>query len=181
MNDPQAAIATLNLPDHLTSFLDMNLRVIGNTHGRLRDSNESRAQGAVDALRFAKVINRAEAEHLQRIIAATAQHAREAQEGVPAVIEPSVMVDGDELVIRIGTDALLHAVTMSDHWPVDYKGESLATITDRALFVQEIADELQRGNEQGATPVHLLFDEAAEAAMEAGTLAVEVRDEDDDE
>lgn len=102
---------------------------------------------------------------------------------VPDLILPSAAVEGDELVIRIDVDTLCHAVTMADNWPTDYKGESCATIVNRALFVKELMNELQRENEQGATPLHFLFDEAALAAIEAGSEAVEFHEdaEEDDE
>ncbi|MDN4515444.1 hypothetical protein QYE47_23260 [Pseudomonas sp. 2,4-D] len=177
--DEHLAIRSLNLPDHLSDFFEMQVRVIRNTEGALRDTNENRAHGAADALRYAKVINWAEAEHLQRIIANTAQRVRTVQQGEPVLVLPNVAVEGDELVIRITTDTLLHAVSMSDQWPVDGQGQSLAIVTNRALFVQEIADQLQRENEQGATPVHLLFDDAAEEALNAGSEAVVFREEDE--
>lgn len=102
---------------------------------------------------------------------------------VPDVILPSVAVEGAEVVIRIDVDTLCHAVTMADNWPTDDKGESCATIVDRPLFVKELMNELQRENEQGATPLHFLFDEAALAAIETGSEAVEFHEdaEEDDE
>jgi hypothetical protein len=100
----------------------------------------------------------------------------------PELILPSVTVEGDELVIRITLDTLCHAVTMGDQWPVQFNGESGATIVDRPLFVKELMGELQRENEQGATPLHFLFDEAALAVIEAGTESVEFHeDEEGDE
>lgn len=102
------------------------------------------------------------------------------QQAAPALILPSCRLEGDELVIRITTDTLLHSVTLGEQWPTDYKGEPLATIVDRPLFVQDIIHELLREDEQGATPLHRLFDQAAEDALEAGSGAVVLRDEDDD-
>lgn len=100
----------------------------------------------------------------------------------PALILPAVTVEGDELVIRITLDTLCHAVTMADEWPTNYEGKSMATITDRPLFVKELIGQLQNENEQGATPLHFLFDEAALAVLDAGTEAVEFHeDEDEDE
>lgn len=178
--DSQRAIRELQLPESLAIYPELAVRLIAQSEGALRDGHEQHAQGLVEGLRLAKAITTAEAEHLQRIIADTAQQVRRAQQGEPALVLPRVAVEGDELVIRITTDTLLHAVSMSDHWPVDGQGQSLVTVTNRALFVQEIADQLQRENEQGATPVHLLFDEAAEEALEAGSEAVVYREEDDE-
>ncbi|WP_339535663.1 hypothetical protein [Pseudomonas hunanensis] len=178
--DAQRAIRELQLPESLAIYPELAVRLIAQSEGALRDGHEQHAQGLVEGLRLAKAITTAEAEHLQRIIADTAQQVRHAQQGEPALVLPRVAVEGGELVIRITTDTLLHAVSMSDHWPVDGQGQSLVTVTNRALFVQEIADQLQRENEQGATPVHLLFDEAAEEALEAGSEAVVYREEGDE-
>lgn len=178
--DAQLAIRELKLAASLGIYPELAVRLIAQSEGALRDGHEQHAQGLVEGLRLAKAITTAEAEHLQRIIADTAQQVRHAQQGEPALVLPRVAVEGDELVIRITTDTLLHAVSMSDHWPVDGQGQSLVTVTNRALFVQEIADQLQRENEQGATPVHLLFDEAAEEALEAGSEAVVYREEGDE-
>lgn len=96
---------------------------------------------------------------------------------------PTCAVEGDELVMRITLDALCHAVTFGDNWPTQDNGLSGATITDRDLFVKEIIRELERENEQGATPLHFLLDNAALAAIEAGSEAVELHenaDEDDE-
>lgn len=97
------------------------------------------------------------------------------------LILPRVTVEGDELVIRITLDTLCHAVTMADNWPTDCEGKSMATITDRPLFVKELIGELMNENEQGATPLHFLFDEAALALIEAGSEAVELREDEDDD
>lgn len=98
----------------------------------------------------------------------------------PNLIFPSAAVEGDELVIRVTLDALCHGVTMGDNWPMQNNGESGATIVDRDLFVKELIGELQRENEQGATPLHFLFDEAAEALMENGSEAIEFHEDEDD-
>lgn len=97
------------------------------------------------------------------------------------LILPRVTVEGDELVIRITLDTLCHAVTMGDQWPVQFNGESGATIIDRPLFIKELIGQLQNENEQGATPLHFLFDEAALAVIEAGSEAVELHEDEDDD
>lgn len=99
----------------------------------------------------------------------------------PDLIMPHVAVEGDALVIRITLDTLCHAVTMADNWPTDCEGKSLATITDRSLFIKELIGELLRDNEQGATPLHLMFDEAALAVIDAGSEAVDFREEEGEE
>lgn len=97
------------------------------------------------------------------------------------LILPTVAVEGEELVIRITLDTLCHAVTMADNWPTDCEGKSAATIIDRPLFVKELIGELMNENEHGATPLHFLFDEAALALIEAGSEAVELHEDEDDE
>jgi hypothetical protein len=96
---------------------------------------------------------------------------------VPDLILPSVTVEGGELVIRIAVDTLCHAVTMGDNWPVDYKGESRATIVNKPLFAHELAAQLLNENEQGDTPLHFLFDDAALVLIEAGSEAVELHED----
>lgn len=177
--DAHRAIRELQLPESLAIYPELAVRLIAQSEGALRDGHEQHAQGLVEGLRIAKAITTAEAEHLQRIIAEAAQQMRHAEDGERFLVLPRVAVEGNELVIRITTDTLLHAVSMSDQWPVDGQGQSLAIVTNRALFVQEIADQLQRENEQGATPVHLLFDDAAEEALNAGSEAVVFREEDE--
>lgn len=101
---------------------------------------------------------------------------------IPDLILPRVTVEGDDLVIRFTVDQLCHSVTMGDCWPVQCDGQSAATIVDRSLFLQELSSELLREDEQGATPLHRLFDAAAVALIENGSEAVELHeDEGDDE
>ncbi|NKF30446.1 hypothetical protein HER21_28670 [Pseudomonas sp. BGM005] len=98
----------------------------------------------------------------------------------PELSLPAVAVEGDELVIRVTLDTLCHAVTMADNWPTNERGESIATIVDRELFVKEFMVELQRDNEQGATPLHLLFDDMALELIERGTESIELHEDEDD-
>ncbi|MNN52161.1 hypothetical protein D3C81_1668440 [compost metagenome] len=95
--------------------------------------------------------------------------------GLAAVL-PTVEVDGDQLVIRITTECLLHAVTCASQWPADEAGSPIS-IDNGSLLVQEIVHELQREDEQGTTPVHRLFDAAALAALDNGSQAVSYHDE----
>lgn len=84
---------------------------------------------------------------------------------------PTVAVEGDQLVIRITTECLLHAVTCNSQWPVDATGEPMR-IENGALLVQEIIHELQREDEQGTNQMHHLFDNAALGALDNGSAAV---------
>ncbi|MGE1083085.1 hypothetical protein ACQJ0O_12735 [Pseudomonas shirazensis] len=91
--------------------------------------------------------------------------------GKLADVLPTVAVEGDQLVIRITTESLMHAVTCNSQWPVDATGEPIR-IENGALMVQEIIHELQREDEQGTNQMHHLFDNAALRALENGSEAV---------
>ena len=84
---------------------------------------------------------------------------------------PTVAVEGDQLVIRITTECLLHAVTCAPEWPVDYRGEPVS-ILNGTLLIQEIIHELQREDEQGTNQMHRLLDQAALDAINNGSEAV---------
>lgn len=85
---------------------------------------------------------------------------------------PTVAIEGDQLVIRITTECLLHAVTCSSEWPTDEAGSPIS-ITNGQLLAQEVIHELQREDEQGTNPMHRLLDEAAIAAINNGSQAVD--------
>ncbi|MBA6065679.1 hypothetical protein [Pseudomonas mosselii] len=84
---------------------------------------------------------------------------------------PTVAVEGDQLVIRITTECLLHAITCAPEWPVDYRGDPISIQND-TLLIQEIIHELQREDEQGTNQMHRLFDQAALDAINNGSEAV---------
>ncbi|MHA6236856.1 hypothetical protein [Pseudomonas fluorescens group sp. PF-69] len=98
------------------------------------------------------------------------------------LILPRVTVEGDELVIRIHQRTLAHSVAMGDNWPVSGDGQPMAFVIDQALLMAEVATQLLEEDEQGATPLHHLFDAAAMAIIEQGGESIELReDEGDDE
>ncbi|UVM15614.1 hypothetical protein LOY42_20440 [Pseudomonas sp. B21-023] len=84
---------------------------------------------------------------------------------------PTVSVEGDQLVIRITTECLLHAVTCCSQWPIDATGAPVP-IVNGALLVEEIIHELQREDEQGTNAMHRMLDDAALAALDNGSEAV---------
>ncbi|WP_445677444.1 hypothetical protein [Pseudomonas putida] len=84
---------------------------------------------------------------------------------------PTVAVEGHQLVIRITTECLLHAVTCAPEWPVDYRGAPIS-IQNGTLLIQEIIHELQREDEQGTNQMHRLLDQAALDAINNGSEAV---------
>lgn len=85
---------------------------------------------------------------------------------------PTAAVEGDELVIRITTECLIHAVTCFSQWPVNEAGEPIR-INNGPRLVQEIIYELQREDEQGTNPMHRMLDEAALDALNHGSEAVD--------
>lgn len=99
----------------------------------------------------------------------------------PELILPAVTVEGDDLVIRFNIDSLCHSVTMGGNWPVQGDGTSAATITDPGRFLLELGAELLREDEQGATPLHRLFDDAALEVIEQGGESIELHEDEDDD
>ncbi len=84
-------------------------------------------------------------------------------------------LEGDELVIRIGTATLSHA---AEHCPqlVPQPGKSdppYCKVDDPEMLVRDVCRELQREEEDGTTPLHDLLDEAIAAAFDDGSLAFE--------
>ena len=88
---------------------------------------------------------------------------------------PKAAVEGDQLVIRITTDGLMHTVTCSSQWPVDKTGEPIR-ITNKSMLVQEIIRELQRADDQGTNQMHHMLDKAALDALNNGSDAVDYGD-----
>lgn len=106
------------------------------------------------------------ADELDRILTPTPAESAE-----PIDVLPTVAVEGDQLVIRITTECLLHAVTCAPEWPVDYRGDPIS-IQNGTLLIQEIIHELQREDEQGTNQMHRLLDQAALDAINNGSEAV---------
>ncbi|WP_070087200.1 hypothetical protein [Pseudomonas sp. NBRC 111122] len=106
------------------------------------------------------------ADELDRILTPTTAESAELTN-----VLPTVAVEGDQLVIRITTECLLHAVTCAPEWPVDYKGDPIS-IQNGTLLIQEIIHELQREDEQGTNQMHRLLDQAALDAINNGSEAV---------
>ncbi len=91
---------------------------------------------------------------------------------------PAVAIEGDQLVIRITTECLLHAVTCSSQWPTDEAGSPIS-IKNGPLLIEEIIHELQREDEQGTNQMHHMFDAAALAALDNGSEAVSYDEQDE--
>lgn len=71
---------------------------------------------------------------------------------------------GDMVNISIGTELLVHAVL---HGPAMLDDPDL-TITDKTKFADEIVNYLKCEEEDGSTPLHRAFDQAALSAVENG-------------
>lgn len=121
-------------------------------------------QQAIDAA--AAVGMQDTADQLDRILTPTTAKSAE-----PTDVLPTAALEGDQLVIRITTDCLLHAVTCAPEWPVDYTGATII-IHNGTLLIQEIINELQREDEKGANQMHRLLDQAALGAINNGSEAV---------
>lgn len=106
------------------------------------------------------------ADELDRILTPTTAKSAELFDALP-----TVAVEGDQLVIRITTECLLHAVACAPEWPVDYRGDPIS-IQNGTLLIQEIIHELQREDEQGTNQMHRLLDQAALDAINNGSEAV---------
>lgn len=87
-----------------------------------------------------------------------------------------VNVEGDELVIRIGVNTLQHATEhcerLRDHRDRkhDFGGPYVEVVSSHVL-ADDVRGALNHEEEDGTTPVHVLFDDAVEAAFEDGSLA----------
>lgn len=74
---------------------------------------------------------------------------------------------GDELIISIGKEALLHAVETGRAY-----GLGDVTITDKNLFLTELVSELKSEKEDGTTLIHEAIDQAVSNMIENGAESV---------
>lgn len=84
-----------------------------------------------------------------------------------------VSVKDGRLVISIGVETLCFA---AEHCNLFYDGEKdryTLKVTDKATFAKEVVRALEHEEEDGTTPVHLLFDNAFEYAVGDGCEGVE--------
>lgn len=78
-----------------------------------------------------------------------------------------INITDDVLTISIGVGTLAFAVQSSDNqWPEDQY------IKDPRLFAKEFSHQLNQEEEDGTTPVHLMFDNVALEALEQGAESV---------
>lgn len=87
-----------------------------------------------------------------------------------------VNIEGQELVIRIGINTLQHATEhcerLRDHQNEkhDY-GPPYVEVVNATILADDVRGQLLEEQEDGTTPVHILLDDAIEAAFENGSLA----------
>lgn len=91
-----------------------------------------------------------------------------------------VKIEDEELIIRIGISTLAGAIRLSpyiDGIVMDHDGdENVVDITDEAVFADAIREAMQIEEEDGTTPIHRMFDSAAEWAIEQGCEGIEIRE-----
>lgn len=87
-----------------------------------------------------------------------------------------ITVTDDQLVMTIGLDCLVNAVTAQPAWPPCGEDGEACKVLDRKQFIADLVHELQREAEDGTTLVHEALDSAAIAAVENGSEAVEYGD-----
>lgn len=92
----------------------------------------------------------------------------------------SVAIKGGVLQISVGIKTLARAVKLHpSHTKFDEKsGETVEPkITDARKFAEEIVLQLNQEEEDGTTPVHRMFDKAANEVIEYGTESIKMPDE----
>ena len=83
------------------------------------------------------------------------------------------VADG-QLVVRIGVETLALAVAAGSAFHQERDGEHIRNfaITDPLQFAKDIANELQREDEDGSSPLTDVIDQAAQSAIDEGSLAI---------
>lgn len=87
---------------------------------------------------------------------------------MPKVVWGDAIIEGPEIVIRVGVAALEDALNLRP----DGLGKQFR-ISDVPGFAKEFVNELNASDEQGVSSVHALFDGAMEAVIDSGSLCVE--------
>lgn len=82
-------------------------------------------------------------------------------------------IEGQQLVIRIGIDTLAYS---AEHCPrlYDYDkhdGPPYCKVVNKEELAMDVIHELEREQEDGTTPLHLLLDQAIIDAMDGGSAA----------
>jgi hypothetical protein len=98
----------------------------------------------------------------------------------------TVTLQDERVVIAVGIDTLAHCWMTGperdrlrwDDLTNDYD-PNIARIVEPQTFAEDVVRELKREQEDGTTPVHLLFDKAMLEAVEQGSLGVDDVEEDE--
>lgn len=83
-------------------------------------------------------------------------------------------IEGQQLVIRIGIDVLAFSAEHCEHLYDDVKhptGPPYCKVINKEELAIDVIRELEREQEDGTTPLHLLLDQAVIDAMEDGSAA----------
>ncbi|MGB0467073.1 MAG: hypothetical protein ACPGF7_05985 [Pontibacterium sp.] len=80
-----------------------------------------------------------------------------------------VAVEDGVFSISIGVNTLCHASEVGRRY-----GLESVKITDKGLFLKEMVRQLERESEDGATPVHAMFDNAVSQMLEDGENGVDL-------
>lgn len=97
----------------------------------------------------------------------------------------SALIEKEVLVISIGVKTLAAATENCSALERFYEfGPKMGQfegpkVFDPALFAAAVLDELEREEEDGTTPVHVLLDAAAEAAIQNGADGVKMPTDED--
>lgn len=98
----------------------------------------------------------------------------------PSEAPLDVAIEGDQLVIRFGIDVLAF---VSENCPRfhDYEKhgnyDTHVKVVDKLELAKDVRLQLLHEQEDGTTPLHIVFDDAIEAAFENGSLAFSDSDE----
>lgn len=79
------------------------------------------------------------------------------------------MIEEDELVIRIGINTLGFAANQMP--PVDRWNKLV--VADASIVAQDVCGQLNREEEDGTTPIHILLDKAIVDAWADGSIGFE--------
>lgn len=93
---------------------------------------------------------------------------------VPAEQPLVVAIENEQLVIRVGVNVIAFVAEKSEKFQ-EYnmrtgQYDSLYRVADAAQLASDVVRALNKEQEDGTTPVHLLLDEAIEQAADDGSM-----------
>jgi len=105
---------------------------------------------------------------LARALLTAAQQQGEAEPNRPL----EVSIASGRLIISIGVDTLASAAERCLRFYDGERDRYTLTVTDKEKFATEVVRALQHEEEDGTTPLHVLLDDAFEAAVDDGCEGV---------